>query len=188
MSHQPLIIYVSGAPGSGKTTLAEKISKELYIPHVSSDLVHGGVRFTEGKPNDRKASLHDVFLPLLVEMAQKNISFVVDHVLQRNLSEQDVIEKLTPYANVAYIHTYADDPIARHIERELRRTDRGAILNEQQRIERSEFHRQNLSNTRASLDLNLPLLEVDTTNGYDPDFEAVIAFIEKVYKESDRND
>lgn len=51
MSEQrPLIVYVSGPPGSGKTTLASKISHTLYIPHISSDLVHAGVRLTEGEP------------------------------------------------------------------------------------------------------------------------------------------
>jgi 2-phosphoglycerate kinase len=66
MARRPLVVYVGCAPGSGKTTLAQKIAQELYIPHISSDRVHGGVRFTEGKPNNRKASLHDdVFVPLL---------------------------------------------------------------------------------------------------------------------------
>lgn len=31
---RPLIVYVSGAPGSGKTTLAAKIAAELFIPHI----------------------------------------------------------------------------------------------------------------------------------------------------------
>jgi len=181
MARKPLIVYVSGAPGSGKTTLARKIAQELYIPQVSSDLVHGGVRFTEGKPNDRKVSLHNVFVPLLVEMARKKISFVVDHVLQRNLSERDVVDKLTPYATLVYIHTCTNDPIARHLERELTRTDRGVILSNQERIERSEYHRQNLSHTEHPLDLGISPLEVDTTDGYQPVFADIIAFIENAY-------
>lgn len=182
MSRKPLIIYVSGAPGSGKNTLATKISNKLYIPHVSSDLVHGGIRFTEGKPNDRKASLHNAFVPLLIEMARKNISFVVDHVLQRDMSEQDVIQRITPYAEIMYIHTHSEDAITRHLERELARHDRGRVLDKQQLVQRSELHHQNLPNTAYPLDLGVPLLEVNTVKDYNPSFEEIIKFIEQNYQ------
>ncbi len=55
--HKPSIIYVTGTPGSGKTTLVKCISERLYIPHVSSDLVHGGVSFTLGEPASGKSSI-----------------------------------------------------------------------------------------------------------------------------------
>ena len=42
---KPLAVVVSGAPGSGKTTLARDLSQEIGLPHLNKDLVCG--LFTE---------------------------------------------------------------------------------------------------------------------------------------------
>ena len=184
-SRAPLLVYVSGAPGAGKTTLAEKIAQELCIPHIASDRIHGGVRYTQGGHNDRSKSLHDIFVPLLVEMAQKGISFVVDQVLQRNMSEHDIIHVLMPHARLVYVHVYADNPIERHLKRELARHDSGMSLSEEQLIERSEYHRNNMSQTQYPLAIDVPLLEVDATQDYRPLFEQIISFIGQAYGEEE---
>lgn len=180
---KPLIIYVSGAPGSGKTTLAKKISEALFIPHVSSDLVHGGVRLTQGAPNDRFKSFHEVFVPMMVSMAKMNVSFVVDQVLQEGVSKVDVIDKLIPFATIVYIHTYAHEPIDRHLARELARTDRGKVLDERGLRDRADFHRANLNKTVSPVNIGVKPLEVDTTDGYTPRFETIIDHIEQRYED-----
>jgi cytidylate kinase len=182
MPAKPLIIYVSGAPGAGKTTLASKLAAELYIPFVASDLIHGGHRFTDIEHHDRHRSLHGAFVPLLQDMAKLGISFVVDHVLQKGLSNQDIIQKILPYADVIIIHVKATDPIGRHLRRELARTDRGRISTDQELRERAEYHRSNLENTAAPDDYGLPTLIVDTTEAYDPDFDKIIDFIQSERK------
>ena len=103
--NKPLIIYVTGAPGSGKTTLARRISEQLYIPHVSPDLVHGGARFTLGKPNDRYKTLHEAFVPIMIGMTKRGISFVVDHVLQKDISKnRHHRQTVTTYEDYLYPH------------------------------------------------------------------------------------
>jgi len=184
MQRQPLIIYVSGAPGSGKTTLAKRIANELYIPHVSSDLIHGGVKLTK-RSHDRKETFHTIFVPLLVDMTKLRISFVVDHVLQKNMSESDVIEKLRPHAKIVYVHTQADNPIQRFYEREQRRTDKGVVLTPEQLQARRDYHQKNLPNTQYPVDLNVPTIVVETNDGYEPDFDRIIQMIEKLYKRED---
>ena len=179
---KPLIIYVSGPPGSGKSTLAEKISREFHIPHVSSDLVHGGSRMTAGEPIDRKKSLHEVYVPLMIWLAKSNVSFVVDHVLQKEMSKTDIIDKLTPFAEIVYIHLKTEDPVGRHLARELVRTDRGNHADEAAKVERADFHRNNLAQTEKPLDLGLPVIEINTSDGYEPSFESIIAFIESEYE------
>ncbi len=178
-----LIVYVTGAPGSGKTTLAKRISEHLYIPHVSSDLVHGGVRFTLGEPNDRYKTLHEAFVPVMVDMARLGISFVVDHVLQKDMSKTDVIDKLLPHARIIFIHTVAEDPIKRHLERELAREDRGKVLDDNGLKERADFHASNLSQTVEPADFEKPVIVVDTNGGYTPAVDEVIATIERFAKD-----
>ena len=180
---KPLIIYVTGAPGSGKTTLAKRIAEQLYIPHVSSDLVHGGVRFTLGEPNDRYKTLHEAFVPIMVDMSKRGISFVVDHVLQKDMSKTDVIDKLLPHARIIFIHTVATNPIKRHLERELGRDDRGKVLDDDGLKKRADFHASNLSQTVEPADFETPVLIVDTDDGYDPALDEIVATIERFAEE-----
>ncbi len=181
MPRKPLIVYVSGAPGSGKTTLAAKLSAELYIPHVSSDLVHGGVRLTEGRANDRLQSLFDAFIPTMIDMTKKGISFTVDQVLLQGTSEADIIDKLLPHAEIILVQTQATNPIERHLSRELARTDRGQVLDRDGLKKRAEHHRQNLPRTQEPVDRDLPTIIVNTDDGYSPSISDIANFIDGHY-------
>jgi hypothetical protein len=180
---QPTIIYVSGAPGAGKTTLAGIISEQLYIPHVSSDLIHGGMEFTQSN-HDRKNAISQAFVPLMISMAQKQISFVVDHVLQKDMGEVDIIDKLLPYATVIYIHVQCADPIARYLHRIETSGLPDIIRRREILLGRAAFHEDNLVRTAGAIDLPVPTLVVTTNDGYDPALEDIIKFVRK-YKDAE---
>lgn len=178
-SCKPLIIYVTGAPGSGKTTLAKLISEQLYIPHVSSDLVHGGAGLVRPDEYDRRQGFHEAFVPLMMAMARLRISFVVDQVLQKDISKTDIIDKLTPWARIVYVHTMAGNSIERHLARELTRRDKGVVLDEGGLKKRAEFHASNLAQTEQPADYESPVLVVRTEEGYEPSLEKIIDFIQR---------
>jgi len=181
MSHnnKPLIIYVTGAPGSGKTTLAKLISEQLFIPHVSSDLVHGGMHLTRPNGYDRRTGFHEAFVPLMVAMAKLDMSFVVDQVLQKDISKIDIIDKLTPWAQIVYIHTVATRSVDRHLARELARHNKGITLDDAGMRKRAEFHASNLAQTEHPADYENPVLIVHTDDGYEPSLEKIVEFIQK---------
>jgi cytidylate kinase len=175
---KPIIIYVSGAPGSGKTTLAKLLSEQLYIQQISSDLIHGGVGFTH-PGHDRKLAIESVFVPLMIDMAQKGISFVVDHVLQKDIASTTIIDRLSPYATIIYVHVQSTNPIERYISR-IKSSDLPDIRRRRELLlERAVHHQENLSNTAAVLDLHVPTILVDTNDGYDPDLGDILKFIHK---------
>lgn len=175
-TRKPLIIYVSGAPGSGKTTLADHISAHFSLPRISSDLVHGGIEFTM-PGHSREDAIHSVFVSMMVDAAKYGMSFVVDQVLRKGSAEK-ILAELRPHATVIYLHTHCRNPIDRYTTRikssnllDMKR--RKPIL-----IERADFHRENLINTEVMLDLDLPSLAVATDDGYDPVLEDILNFVD----------
>lgn len=173
---KPTIIYVSGAPGSGKTTLAKLLADQLYIDHISSDMVKGGLEFTN--PGlDKQAAIGDVFLPLLIDHAERGISFVVDHVLQKDIAKGTIIEHLEDVANVIYVHTQSRDPIKRYVERIQKSELPDIIRRRELLLDRATYHRDNLANTAHVIDLGIPTIVINTDNGYNPSLSELIAFI-----------
>lgn len=175
---KPTVIYVSGAPGSGKTTLANMLAKRLYIHRISSDLVKGGLAYTN--PNqDRNTATGSVFVPMLLEAARHGVSFVVDHVLQKDLAKETIIDALAEVADVIYIHVETADPISRYIARTNTSTTPDIVRRRETLMERAIHHRNNLHNTQNVIRLDVPTLVVNTDDGYSPDFEQIISFIEE---------
>ena len=83
-------IYIIGSVGSGKTTLAKRLSKELNIPHIELDNITW-----ERIPNqhDRKRS-HEEIEPLFNEILKED-NWVMENVgksvYDRNYDEADTI-------------------------------------------------------------------------------------------------
>lgn len=174
---KPTVIYVSGAPGSGKTTLAIKLAEHLYVHRISSDLIKGGLAYTNPQ-QDRNITTGSVFVPMLIEAARHGVSYVVDHVLQKDLAKETIIDKLRPVANIIYIHLQATDPIERYIARTNASTVPDVIRRRDTLMERAVHHRKNLHQTSDVIELGVPTLIVNTDDGYDPAFEDIIKFIE----------
>ena len=174
---KPVIIYISGAPGSGKTTLARHLSKQMNILHISSDLIHGGVAFTN-PDHDRSETIRDIFVPHMINTAKLGISFVVDHVLQKGMAQETIIDKLQEYANVIYIHTQTTDPIGRYRHNIETNESQDVQSRRDYLISRAEFHAGNLENTAHKIDLNVPTLVVDTNDNYSPSLIEIVSFIQ----------
>lgn len=177
---KPLIVYISGAPGSGKTELAKLVSEQLYTIRMSSDLVHGGIALSQPNHN-RGQAIVEVYVPALIDLAKRGISLVADHSLKKGLGEVDIIGELKPYAEVVYIHTQTADPISRFVKRTKTSTIPSIIARQEKLLGRVDYHTENLSVTSQPLKLDVPTLVVNTDDGYDPTLNEIILFIRANY-------
>lgn len=125
-------------------------------------------------------------MPYIIDTANRGISFVVDHVLQKDIARETIIEKLREHATIVYIHTQATDPIARYKEK----IETSESIEEQARrdflLTRATYHADNLSNTSDMIELNLPTLVVNTDDGYTPELSDIIKFIQSQVDSADQ--
>jgi predicted ABC-type ATPase len=100
----PLAILVGGAPGSGKTTLAEALGLGLDLPVLHKDrLVHGRWR-TLDKATDLGLSGVEPFFRSMELWIEAGISFVAEQTFYPNASESDVAKRLAPRSTLVNVH------------------------------------------------------------------------------------
>lgn len=82
MLRQPTLVVVTGAPGSGKTTLSKTLAETLRLPWLSRDRFRTGLFFALGGWSDepeavpsREESI-DVFLEAVETLLARRVSVV----------------------------------------------------------------------------------------------------------------
>lgn len=104
-------------------------------------------------------------MPLLLFVTQKGISLVVDNVLQKGVSELQVIDRLRSHACIVNVHTIAHDPSGRYEARIKTSTLPSIVQRRELLLGRVEHHRQDLDRTATPLDLVVPQVAVRTDGG-----------------------
>ncbi len=83
MTNKPKCILVTGRPGSGKSTLIDKLSKKLYLPKISRDEFKEGYVNTFGVKHDKlpketNGVVNQVFFDTILNMLKGNISLIIE--------------------------------------------------------------------------------------------------------------
>jgi predicted kinase len=176
----PLLVIVSGAPGAGKTTLAERLGTTLRLPAITKDLIKEALFDTLGSPTRARSqelgrASYAVLSAVAAAVLASGNGLVLESNYRRGTSEPDLRPLLT-YARSVQIHCETDRAV---IERRYRA-----------RYEAGLRHPGHLDaealpdvltgfdeGVTEALDLDVPLVRVETTDGYRPSFETIVELV-----------
>jgi predicted kinase len=179
-SSAPTLLIVSGAPASGKTTLARRLASDLRLPLLQRDELKEGLADALGAPQDVAASTqlgagaYAMLYLVAGRVIEAGTGLIIESNFRRGVSEGE-LNPLLAWSDAGLIHCAAAHEVV--LTRYPERTQRG------------ERHAAHLDADRAGalakdladglfepLNLAIPRLLVDTTDGWRPAYEEIRDF------------
>lgn len=174
---RPTLIVVSGPPGSGKTTLAHQIAAAVGCPFISRDeikqgMAHATPGFTGAPGDELTRRTLPVFFAVLDLLLRSGVTTVAEAAFQDHVWRPR-LEEFQSLADIRVVHctVAADVAFARIARREQDDPLRRVHAAPGGAAEREAAHREF---RRVSIDV--PALEVDTSDGYRPPFGQILSF------------
>ncbi|GAA0581270.1 hypothetical protein GCM10010172_77790 [Paractinoplanes ferrugineus] len=149
-----MLIVISGAPGTGKSTLAHRLAREIGCPVVSRDEIREGIVHA-GTPDPDLTHSYRTFIATVTSLVNAGVTVVAEAAFQ-NAPWRPLLD-LGP---TRILHCTADPPVAT-ARVVLRAAHPGTPL--------PVPDWKPIAST-------LPTLVVDTTSGYHPSFAEILVF------------
>ena len=173
----PALNVVTGRPGAGKTTLARALAPAVRCPLVSRDEIKEGLVRTAGDTEAPETELTlratDAFFDVLALLLGRGVSVVAEAAFQHRVWSP----RLDPLRSVSRIRLVICelDPelaLARRVARGLRDPDWARFHPEPA----NQNHPAEPAGGYDPPRLEVPTLQVDTADGYQPAFETIVEF------------
>jgi len=180
--NKPLLVIVTGSPASGKTTLAHILAEKINCPLLSRDEIKEGYINTLSLAHsqlDKSTDLHvyDTFFEAIDLLISKRISVIAEAAFQDklwkpkllNLSDGTEIKIIICKTNPDLIKSRFTNRFSNNPDREKYHGDQSISMLAEQ------FN--SLTENYKPINIDAPTLEVDSTENYNPDIEAIVNFI-----------
>jgi len=172
-------VIVAGAAAVGKTTLARRLAATLRRPLLSKDLLKEGLYDALGQPDlsfSRRLGVASFVLlqRVTLQLLEAGVGVVVEANYRQQYAEAE-LRPLIARSRAAIVLCDIAPELA--LRRARERVERG---------DRHPYHHDDfvfgpaappLDHASHDLDLGVPRLRVDTTAGYAPAFEEIVAFL-----------
>ncbi len=180
-------ILITGAPGTGKSTLGRALGAALRLPFIARDDIRGGLFFSGGAWSSRLDRLPsgdeavELFLQTVEDLLARGVSCVVEYVVRSHRPAD--LERLQAAGDVVVVVTGCLDPEARLIDRN--QSDRliaNPSILDAAGVETVEQHtaamlvRMRDVECEMAREFSLPVLRVDTSGEYEPAIDVIVAF------------
>jgi len=179
MTARPALVVVSGPMGSGKTTLAHRIAQGVGCPAICRDeikegMVHATPGFVPGPGDELTLRTLPVFFGVLELLLRAGVTTVAEAAFQDHVWRPR-LEPLRDLAQIRIVHCMVTADVA--VRRSLRRREENPLRAAHadpgpgDAAQRARAHQVF---NRVAVDV--PWIEVDTTDGYRPGLGEIVAF------------
>jgi predicted kinase len=181
---KPPLVIVSGAPASGKTTLSRLLADRLPLPLLAKDRLRQIFRdaFDANTREENRRLLNPgfvVFYELVAELLRSGVGVVAECNFHRGISEPE-LRPVAALGSTVIVHCQVDRALSveRFIERDrLQLPDRRYAFDGERIAALERGIPQDAWELAEPIEVGAPVLRVDTTDGYAPDLDGIVAFI-----------
>ena len=168
----PCLLLVSGEPGSGKTSLSLALAAATGMYRVSKAEIARALDVTDHEDPSNHACAWATYWTVLEALVNAGVSVIADQTTWRGQCDVIIRARLMPRALVRNVHCRTAAAERRWLDHLSRAGERSAVdvaaLRDRMRPRRAQFV--------EPLELGQPLLCIDTTDGYLPGLEDIVAF------------
>ena len=177
----PTLVVISGPIAAGKTTLARNIARSVGCPAICRDEIKEGMAyvvpgFVPATGDELTIRTLPVFFSVLELLLRAGVTTVADAAFQDRVWRAG-LEPLGHLARLRVVHCVvaADVAFRRALQRSIDNPVRRVHVDPRPERDLAEFARKRDAFDRVSVPA--PWIEVDTTDGYDPGIDDIVAFV-----------